>query len=238
MSPEIKGELLEGRFAKVLAEFRRRRARNPDLRPFAVEFFGTPKSGKTTMGKTAQHFLKRNGCLVSAPPEGAEVVETPRTTPHYNLETCRYALSQLHQRQTGPFEVVLLDRGLYDGIMWLDYWRKKGHLKAEEQSVIEDYYRLPLLRGLFDLHLCLVCEPETALAREIAQTISKKDGETMNPDSLRKLLDSHRAAWDRFDCGGDSKMFWRDTTADSPVDSALAVLEAMVVAFERRLQTS
>src|SRR5579859_4993730 len=116
---------LERRFAKCLAAFREARRQNPRLRPFAVESYGLPKCFKTTFNNTVQHFLKREGWKVAAPPEGPEVIETPRDTPLYNFRTFWYAMCQLHDRAESLFEAVMLERAIFDHVTWLEYWLRK-----------------------------------------------------------------------------------------------------------------
>ena len=231
---------LERRFAKVLAVFRRHRAAKPRTRPFVVELFGTPKAGKTTMKDMIKHFGKRNDWNVTAPTEGAEMIETPRDTPLYNIETRNYAMSALHARIAVAHpeaDLVILDRGPYDGIMWLDYWTRKGKLSAEDHATIEAYYRLPMFLDQFDAHLCMVCEPKLALIREVAHTVSTKDGDTMNPKSLETLFDAHRKMWERFDCDKDPRMSWHDSSSEDVHTTSLRILDLLATAFERRIKT-
>ena len=142
MDPHLRFELLEGRFAKILARFRSLRHRDPSLRAFALEFFGTPKAGKTTILSACEHFLKRNlpsqSWNVTARPEGSEVVDLPRTSMHYNEQTGRYALTELVTR-LHSHELVILDRGLLDTVIWSDYWLRKGKISEAEQKTIEAY---------------------------------------------------------------------------------------------------
>ena len=228
---------LERRFAKLLAAFREARRQNPRLRPFVVESFGLPKSYKTTLSNTAQHFLKREGWKISAPPEGPEEIETPRDTPFYNYRTFWYAMCQLHDRAESLFEAIILERAIFDHLTWLEYWRRKGKLDEADQRTGEAYCLQPLIRDRFDLHICLVCDPKVALQREVATAISKREGETMNTKTMDALLDIHRGVWERFKCADDPKMLWIDTT-DMPIEEVCYLaLDAACAAFERRLKS-
>lgn len=236
MDPLIEFELLEGRLHKILSRYRLLEQKRPGIRPFAVEFFGTPKAGKTTIMTTVLQLLKRHEWEITARPEGAEVVDQPRTGPQYNEQTWRYAMSELYQRQQSRFEVVLLDRGLMDNLIWMDYWRKKGKLDAEVQKLGEAFKLSPLYRDMFDLHICMVCEPETAMEREVAMALSKKDGDTMNLRSLRSLRDSHDKLWERVGGEADPRIVWHDSTTESPQETAIAVLHQIAKAFELGLE--
>lgn len=240
MDTHLRFELLEGRFAKILARFRSLRRSDPTIRAFALEYYGTPKAGKTTILMACEHFLKRNlpseSWNVTARPEGAEVVDLPRTSMHYNEQTGRYALSELVQR-LHTHELVILDRGLLDTVIWSDYWLRKGRLTEDEQRTIEAYQLLPFHRDLFDLHICMVCDPEEALERELAHAASRKEGETMNPDSLRKLHDAHARLWERLSGDEDPRLLWHDSTCEEQEETYFKVLSAIADAFERRLES-
>ncbi len=238
MEPDVRFKLLEGRFHKILARLREFRRLHPaKMLVLVAEFWGTPKAGKSTMLTMARDFLKRVGAKVTARPEGAEVVDLPRTTPHYNLQTCRYALTELFMHLFGDWEIVLLDRGLKDGEVWMDYWFGKDMLSEGDHRALVGAYNARIYRDLFDLHICMVCDPETALDRELAHAISKMEGETMNLKTLRNLRAIHERVWARGGGEADPKMVWHDTSKETPVETSEAILHALADAFERRLAT-
>jgi len=229
---------LQQRLAHAVARFRRLRRNNPRLRPFNIELLGTPKSGKSTMAEAIEHTLKRSDWIVTARPEGATVVDrVKRDTPHYNFETCRYALSEVAQRMDSDFDLVVLDRGLMDGMVWMGYWLAKGKLSKEDHDAALAFYGSGVLREQFDLHVFLVCEPQTAMDRELARSLSKKDGETMNLKSLTLLRGIHDELWKRFGGADDPRMALHDSSKERPEETAHAVLTALADAFERRLET-
>ncbi len=205
-------------------------------RPFMVELFGTPKAGKSTIKEMLKHFFKRAGWSVSTPTEGAEVVEwTKRVEPDYNFQTAEYALSFARDHVNDKrFHVVIFDRAIFDGVVRMDYYRRRGILMAEQQAIVEGYYTLPFNKSLFDLHICLVCDPETAIRRELARAITKKHGETMNPQTLIELLAAHQSVWERLCCDQRPDMLWHDTTREKEAESAAIVLDAVLTAFRRR----
>ena len=233
--------LLEKRAAEVLGRFDPGGMRKSRLhRPFMIEFFGTPKSGKTTMKEMLKHFFTRNGYAVSSPTEGAEVIEwRPRVEPDYNLRTAEYALGVARDRCFSKDKhVVIFDRAVFDGIVRMDYYRENGVISHAEHVALEGYYLLPHNRkNLFDLHVCLVAEPATAVQRELAKALTKKDGETMNPQTLQRLLDAHARVWQRLGCADDPSMVWHDSTHESEEQTAASVLSSALDAFERRLST-
>lgn len=229
---------LERRFALILARFRGHRRRNPNLRPFGLEWWGDPKAGKTTMKDQCTRFLKRNDWYATARPEGAEVIDrVSRDTPHYNLETFRYAISEITERQQSHFDLVSLDRGPMDHLNWLEYWRDKDKLSEAEYHA---HRAVPLsanIREMFDIHVLMVCEPEISIEREVAHALTKKDGDTMNLKTLRKLHGNHLRLWQELGAGADPRVSLHDSSNETMVQTAEAVLTQIAAAFERRLET-
>jgi hypothetical protein len=215
-----------------------------EARPAMIELFGTPKAGKSTIKEMLKLFFKRNGWLVSAPTEGAEVVEWPagRREPDYNFATAEYALAVARERAFGPghgeFHLVIFDRGIFDGVMRMDHYEHKGVMSTYERRQIEGYYLNRWNRQLFDAHVCLVCSPEVAMERELARAIIKADGETMNHKTLSELRESHDRIWKRLRLDRDPRMSWHDTTAENPGESALAVLKVVLAAIAQRPELS
>ncbi|MFA5853718.1 MAG: hypothetical protein WC866_01390 [Patescibacteria group bacterium] len=227
---------IELRISRCLTRFRRLRRNNPRIRPFVVELLGTPKSGKTTIAEAIEHTLKRNDGIVTARPEGATVVDrVKRDTPHYNLETCRYALSEVTQRLESDLDLIILDRGLMDGMIWMEYWQKRGDLSEDDYAKAIAFYGMEIFRDLFDLHVLLVCEPEVAMQRELAKRRSKKDGDTMNLGTIQKLRGYHDNLWTRLDGNSDHRMSMHDSSRETSEETLDVVLAHMADVFERRL---
>ncbi|MFC1702941.1 hypothetical protein ACFLZO_00590 [Patescibacteria group bacterium] len=210
-----------------------RHSRSP--RPYMIELFGTPKAGKSTIKEMLKHLFRRSGWRVSAPTEGAEVVEWKRDEPVYNFQTCEYALSAARDRSFSDFHVVIFDRAIYDGVVRMEYYAQKGTITREQQSLIEGYYLLPWNTDLFDLHICLVSTPEVAIRRELAHALTEQHGKTMNPETLKGLLAAHESMWARRVCEKNPKLTWHDSSVETEEQTAKAVLESALDAFERRI---
>ena len=205
-------------------------------RPFMIELFGVPKSGKSTVKEMLKHFFKRNGWLISAPVEGAEFVELPRDEPQYNFQTAEYAMTRARELSyNNRFHMAIFDRAIYDGVVRMEYYRDKGVITPEEQTAIEGYLLNRWNRALFDLHVCLVVDPEIAIQRELTRAITKKDGDTMNPKSLKALLSAHERVWERLGCADSPAMYWHDSSGEDPGQTAGIILEKVLDAFSLRM---
>lgn len=205
-------------------------------RPFMIELFGTPKSGKTTMAEMLGHFLKRNKWLVNAPTEGAEVVKWPRVEPAYNFATCEYALGIARQEFfSKSFHVVIFDRAIMDGVVRMDYYLAKGVITPAQHDTIVGYYLLPWNADLFDLHICLTATPEVSIQRELARALTKRDGETMNLKTLTGLREAHDRVLARIDPSGRHRFVVHDSSLETPQQTASLLLDEVLAAFEARL---
>jgi hypothetical protein len=233
--------LFEKKAKDLLQRFDAERGRKQPLqRPFMIELFGTPKAGKTTVKEMLKHFFKRQGWSVAAPTEGAEVVEwVKRLEPDYNFQTGEYALGRARELAYGPahksFHVAIFDRAIYDVIARMEYYLAKGILTEAQRNVIEDYFLLPQNAGLFDCHICMIADAEVSIERELARALTKKHGETMNPQTLRDLYAAHISVWDRLDCRHRG-MGLIDSSKEREDQTARRVLSIVLETFARRLR--
>jgi hypothetical protein len=168
-------------------------------RPFHIELTGTPSSGKTTIITEQYKFLRRLGFRVLRPQEGAEVIQhIERTTPVYNIRTALYALTMvLDEAHKHTYDVILLDRGIFDPYGWMMYWRDKGKLSPEECAFFQEFFLSRLWVNLIDKAFFVICEPEEAMRRELRIAVTDRLGETTNPDSIKKLVTRYHSAYEQ-----------------------------------------
>jgi hypothetical protein len=124
-----------------------------------------------------------------------------------------------------------------DGMVWMGYWLAKAKISQADHDAVNAFYNTAILRDLFDMHVYLVCDPKVAMDRELARSLSKKDGETMNLKTLTTLRGIHDDVWKRLGGDGDPRMALHDSSKESPEETAHAVLGKLADAFERRLET-
>ncbi|HXV26564.1 MAG TPA: AAA family ATPase [Candidatus Paceibacterota bacterium] len=168
-------------------------------RPFFVELTGSPSAGKTTTITELYKYLRRLGFRVLRPQEGAEVIQhIPRSTPVYNVRTAIYAWTILtDESYKHTYDIILLDRGLFDAYGWMMYWRDKGELTEEEQRIIQSFFLMPFWLDSIDAAYIMVCDPEEAMRREMRIALSQRMGETTNPGAIAKLIDRYTRAFEQ-----------------------------------------
>src|SRR5438552_9668530 len=90
-------------------------------RPLIVEFAGLPKSGKTTAVNSLSLFLRRNGIPNKVITELASISPIKnKEHPFFNVWTgCVTLVNILEQIQNKENYVIIVDRGIYDSIIWM-----------------------------------------------------------------------------------------------------------------------
>lgn len=158
-------------------------------RPFVVEFDGMPSCGKTTVIKEVDTYFRRNDFRVFTPQEGAQVVRhIPRNTPEYNIRTALYIIHVLMDVSWGhTYDLVLLDRGIFNSLVWLDYWHEKNLLDNEQKDLLTRFYLLPFFTKKIDCAILMSCDPDVACTRENQIETCGRNGRFTNPDTLRTL---------------------------------------------------
>jgi len=161
-------------------------------RPFFVEFSGTPKSGKSSTIEKVRQFFRRNRFRVLAPAEGASR-RTPDILkddlPLFNVWSGCYSLSHLLEKakEDAPYDLVLLDRGLFDVTCWVEYLGKTEQISSEERTIVREFFLLERWKTLIDMVVLMTVQPNTALEREYSESVTLEYGRAMRPDFLRDI---------------------------------------------------
>jgi hypothetical protein len=187
MTSDVEDEILrlEGRAAKVLELLKFA------PRAFVIEFAGTPKAGKTTSVEAIRHFFSRQGFRVHVLVERASVCPIPmKGHLFFNTWCASTMLAELIANVDTETDVIIVDRGLFDALVWLTLQRQRGELTEHEADVIEAFLLLDRWRSLIDLAVVMNVLPEKAMQRETSHRISSKPGSIMNVDVLRMLSSS------------------------------------------------
>lgn len=167
-------------------------------RPFFIEFFGSPGSGKTTTITEIDKFLRLHGFRVWRPQEGAEVIRhVERITPLYNIRTALYALTILIDQSHGHlYDVVIFDRCLYDAYCWMLYWQEKGLLTETETLIFQSFFTSRFWIDKIDIAYLMTCDAKEVMEREHRISMSNKQGQTTNPETIRKLISRCKRTYD------------------------------------------
>jgi hypothetical protein len=158
-------------------------------RPLFLEFAGTPKSGKTTTLSAIHQFLKRNGVTVQTFQERASVAPLlDKGTASFNTwVTCATLNGMIEALEDEKLDVMILDRGLFDGLVWIDWQEKTHRLSRPDAETFRRFILTPRWRDLIDAIFVMHCDAKTSLEREHAKQITLRRGSIMNDSTLEQL---------------------------------------------------
>lgn len=73
-------------------------------------------------------------------------------------------------------DIIIVDRGLFDALMWLTLQRDRGELTKEEANVIESFLLLDRWSSLIDLAVVMNVSAENAMERSRASALRASRG--------------------------------------------------------------
>jgi hypothetical protein len=170
------------RKARELLPILRRQSR----RPFIVELAGTPKAGKTTALHVLHRFFKECGYRVQEMRErAAECPIAMKGHFFFNTWTTTTMLASMIESLESKADVLLLDRGLFDAIVWLEAQSREHQVTSKEREVCREFVLLDRWRKVTDLTCVLTVAPTEALRRENKDLlIPRRTGSIMDPEFL------------------------------------------------------
>jgi len=164
-------------------------------RPFTIEFAGTPKSGKSTSVEAVRHFFTRQGFKVHVLVERASVCPIPmKGHLFFNTWCASTMLAELLANIETAADMIIIDRGLFDALVWLTLQRRRGELTDCEAQRIEAFLLLPRWRNLIDLPVVMSVSAQEAIIRENNVRVTTKPGSIMNLEVLDAITASVRLA--------------------------------------------
>src|SRR5579862_398942 len=109
-------------------------------RAFVLEFAGTPKSGKSTAVEAVRHFFSRNQFRVHVLTERAAVCPIPMKGHLFFNTWCACSMiAELLANVDLDTDIIIVDRGILDALVWLQLQHQRGELTIEETNVIETF---------------------------------------------------------------------------------------------------
>lgn len=185
--------------ARALLPIVRRQAR----RPFIVELAGTPKAGKSTALEVLRGFFKQCGYQVEVMRERAE--DCPIVMKghfFFNTWTTTTMIASMIEKLDTEADVLLLDRGVFDSVVWLEKQRRAHQITPEENEIFRKFALLDRWRSLTDLTCVLTVSAERAMEREQQARLVPRKGSIVSGGFLAEynevLADVQRELADQF----------------------------------------
>lgn len=162
-------------------------------RPIVLEFCGSPKSGKSSCISSLELFLKRNNFRVKVLTERAGICPVKdKYDPNFNIWTACTAIAELSEvlsNNSKDYDVVMLDRGIFDALCWFNWLKERNSLDDVDFKGLETFLLMNKWRGGIDLVYVFTATPEESMKREYINLLTKKTGSIMRED----ILKSYRA---------------------------------------------
>lgn len=160
-------------------------------RAFVLELTGTPKAGKTTTLSTLQAFFKTAGFRVETLKERAADCPLPMKGHFFfNAWTMCTMLAEVLANHETPVDVLLLDRGFFDALIWLDLQHARSQVTEEERRVFEEFVLLERWQSLVDFTIIMTTGPQKAMEREQVSQLIPRAGSMMNVNALTQFNDA------------------------------------------------
>ena len=157
-------------------------------RPLIIEFSGSPKAGKTRCIQGLELFLKRNGFRAEVFTERASVSPIKsKGHLYFNIWVSCASLQGMLESLYKEIDVFILDRGLFDALVWNQWLRVTGKISREEADSVDHFFMMPQWTDLVDLVIIMTCDPKISLQRECSDQLTTKPGTIMSEDTLRQL---------------------------------------------------
>lgn len=158
-------------------------------RPIVVEFCGSPKSGKSTCINSLNLFLRRNNFRTRVLTERASVCPiTDKYDPNFNIWTACSAIAELSEilaNNSKDYDVVILDRGIFDALCWFNWLKENGCLDDSDFHGLESFLFMNKWQRAVDLIYVFTADPDESMKREYANLMTTKPGRIMNFDTLQ-----------------------------------------------------
>lgn len=204
-------------------------------RAFVMEFAGTPKSGKSTLIEGIRHFFSRHGFRVHVLTERAALCPIPmKGHLFFNTWCATNMLAELLANVETETDIVIVDRGLLDALVWLALQEKRGEVTAAEAKTIESFLLLERWRSLIDLGVVMSVSAQEAIDRENNQRITHKDGSIMNLEVLTAITQSVDLALERYS-RKFSGIIKHETTGQQVRESLVELANRILDCFQRFL---
>ena len=163
-----------------------------------MEFSGSPKAGKSRAIGVLELFLKRNGIKAEAYTERASVAPImSKGNLHFNTWVSAGSLQGLLESLYKDIHVFILDRGIFDGLVWNAWLQLTGKITPEEAQRFVDFFTWERWTALVDIVFVMTCDPKKSIEREYADQLTTKRGTIMQEDTLQQINNCIRAIMDK-----------------------------------------
>lgn len=164
-----------------------------------IELAGTPKSGKDSIIKGLRDYFHYIGIDITETKGGISKSPLKEKTSIEALiwSMCDLQINYLTQRQHVA-EYMLLNRGFFDRLIWIEQYLKLGILNEESAIKYTEYWIMSALDRSDTTVFLLITSPETAMERDPRIINGKSTQSVMNQGFLRSFNESCLEAYKKY----------------------------------------
>ena len=165
---------------------------------YVIEFTGTPRTGKTTLMNNLYDFFKKGGFTTSTLEEFTTSKRYkkeiyPRLKIEYKnvvkSEIPRYILNNLSDTIDKNYDVIIIDRSLFDRMIWMDrLYSKNGVSKEEYDNYINEY--VPIIKNKIDIVIGTYTDSLTSLRRDYTTNVALEKRSFLSEDNVNEYNNS------------------------------------------------
>lgn len=187
------------------------------IKPYVIEFTGTPRTGKTTLINNLYDFFKKasfNVCLLEEFTTSKKYQEEikPLLKDKYkffvNTEIPKYVMKQLNSAIEDNPDIILIDRSLVDRMIWIDrLYNKQGMTDKEYQDYLDNY--IPIIKDKINTVIATTTDSLTSLKRDYKANLSLEARRFLNIENIdeynnalnhvEEICQNHKINFKRFD---------------------------------------
>lgn len=170
-------------------------------KPYVIEFTGTPRTGKTTIINQLEDLFKKGGFKTSVLEEFTTSKKYKQEIyPHLkdqyknviNTEIPKYVLKELKKEIESNPDIIIVDRSLFDRLIWADrLFMKNGFTKEEYLNYKKEY--IPIIRKYIDTIIGTYTDSVTSLQRDYRANLSLEKRNFLNKENI----DEYNNSFDR-----------------------------------------
>ena len=163
-------------------------------KPYVIEFTGTPRTGKTSLINNLKDFFKKKGFRVC-------IIEEFTTSLKYktqiyptlknksknvvNTEIPKYVLKDLDDAINSKYDIIIVDRSLFDRLIWVNRLFLKKGMSDEEYNEYKSTY-IPLIKEKINIIVSLYTDSLTCLKRDYHANLSLENRTFLNEDNVNE----------------------------------------------------
>ena len=161
------------------------------MRPFIVEFLGTPEAGKTTSVKMLRRSLEEKGYKVGLVRESAEIVPDIKTgCSKGNIWMTLKTAQKLYEEINNDRDIVLVDRGIVDSLAWNYLYAQRGEFSIEKSKCVKNFFEAIGVKTDFIVALTIPTEESIRRRGGEGHVVNRKFIEEFNREIIGNFLKS------------------------------------------------